>query len=93
MAFGFGGNKDNEQSPSKDEGRKPYASLESFGELPQSLIENLKDIGSSLHQAGCRFGIAADTTALDQQQTQKISHDKSHNSNNTETKTGGIERL
>ena len=72
---------------------KAFANLESFGQLPEDLIKNLEDIGSVLYQAGCRFGVAADTSAITQQQTQEISQDKPQDLNKVETKTGGIERL
>jgi len=92
MVFGFGGNKGDEQSPSKGEGRKLYAPLASFEQIPETLQTALKDIGSSLHKAGCRIGVAANVSAI-KQETQEISQNQTQDLNNTETKTGGIERL
>ena len=93
MVFGFDGKKGDEQSPSKNEGRKPYAPLASFEKIPEALQTALEDIGSSLHQAGCRFGVAADVSVI-KQETQEISQDKPQGLlNNIETKTVGIERL
>jgi hypothetical protein len=61
-------------------------------QIPETLQTSLKDIGSSLHEAGCRIGVAADVSVIEQQ-TQEISQDKPQDLNNTETKTVGIERL